>query len=194
MKRRAMTLLVIGCGLGLLGWKWQASPPDQSSPQATVKSFIAALVAKNADSVAACVQGGQAGAPLQSLLNSEFGPTARVTGAEVGDIVVEANGDQAKVAAEVVLQSAPQSGREGAKVNLAVVEIFRLQRQGEKWQLVPDERIRKMLTQPAADESRFSSARSIRWSRWPRCRLPGKTPGVKPQPKPSKSGKSAKKK
>ena len=128
MKKLIPFLALLVASLVWFGFRRQATPPDLSSPKAVVRSFVAALVARDADAVAACVQGAQSGADLKTLLEKDVGPMARVSSATVKDIAAEVNGDQAKVTVEVTLIAPSTLDREGAKVTLSVVELFQAQK------------------------------------------------------------------
>ena len=155
MKKLIPLLILVSASLVWFGFRRQATPPDLSSPKAAVRSFVAALVAKDADGVAACVQGAQSGADLKALLEKDVGPMARVSSATVKDIAAEVNGDQAKVTVEVTLIAPSTLDREGAKVTLSVVELFQAQKQNEQWRIVPDAQILRQLSDPTIVGTRY---------------------------------------
>ena len=144
MKKLLPLLILICASLAWFGFRKQAAP-DLSTPKAAVRAFVTALVAKDADTVAACVQGAQSGADLKSLLQTDFGPTSRVTSADIKDVVAEVDGDKAKVTVEVTLVAPSTLDREGTRVTLSVVELFQVQKQNAQWHIVPDAQILKQL-------------------------------------------------
>ncbi len=158
MCKTVIKLLTAGCGLCLIGWKQQA-PSNQSSPKSTVRYFVASVVAKNADAVAACVRGAKPNAALQAYFHSDTRPSALMTNAAVGEMIAEGDANHARVAAEIVVQAPANSSANGAKMGYSLVEMFQLEREGDIWRIVPDAEIEKQMEQqplsPGSSKDRY---------------------------------------
>lgn len=158
MKKLLPFFALLCASVGWFGFRRHAAPPDLSTPKSTVRAFVAALIAKDTDALAACVQGATASDQLKDLLRNDTGLTAQVNGIEVKDIIAEATGDQAKVAVEVTLQAPSSQDRDAPKVTLSLVELFQVRRQNEQWIIVPDEVLMKQL----ADLTQFTVRYDLR--------------------------------
>ncbi len=158
MKKLLPLLALLCASVGWFGFRRHAAPPDLSTPKSTVRAFVAALIAKDTDALAACVQGATASDQVKDLLRNDTGLTAQVNGIEVKDIIAEATGDQAKVAVEVTLQAPSSQDRDAPKVTLSLVELFQVRRQNDRWVIVPDEVLMKQL----ADLTQFTVRYDLR--------------------------------
>lgn len=125
-----LALILLCLAAGAFGFRRQTSPPDLSSPKATVRSFVAAVAQRDWQKASACVAGGKSVEGINDLLPKAFSTL------EAKDFVAEVEGDKARVAVELSTTLPPTPGIQLS--TLTLMDILSLQRSGDSWQIVPD--------------------------------------------------------
>jgi len=121
------------CALLLAGGAFAApqSPPDRSSPEKTVRSFLQALSRADVRAALACVAGAKAGAHSARLQRELRANPATLTPANV---LVTSGGDAATAALTITVAGPRRSG-----VRLTMEDRVRLRREGALWKIVADD-------------------------------------------------------
>ena len=141
-QRVGIAFAIVGGGLCLTAWSPQGAGVDQSSSKATVRAFVGALNASNGNAMAACIKGAHGSPALQSLLSAGAGELAGDNPIQLNEMVAQGDADHASVAAEVVLGV--------LNARHSTVDIFRLERIGGKWLILPDAGIAAQMANSAA--------------------------------------------
>jgi prepilin-type processing-associated H-X9-DG protein len=128
---------------------------DLSSPEATLRSFIAALNRYDVNGAAACVEGGQVSAMLKELPKSlkEFRVSMRVEGLQTSVRKNEATVTVERFVVQQYAAGAPPERRDMTQ-EIGAQNVF-VQRRAGKWKLVPPARIAS--TEPETSLSRYIS-------------------------------------
>lgn len=135
MKRKlGRLLLAVGVALGLMAFQPQTSPPDLSSPKATVRSFLNAVKARDTDTIRQCIKGEI----KPDLVRFIFADPNTLRVFAVGNMIAETENDTAHVAAEITLTVPASPGGSIYLMNLKQIEMFLVMKQGNRWLLTQD--------------------------------------------------------
>ena len=130
------------------------APPDLSSPKATVHTFVDALMAKDSPTLVACVSGAKDARSLARLLQDNAKPLHY----DIKDLIVEMNGDGAKVAVETEVLN---NGGDGVQ-KVLLVDLLSLKKEGEVWRIVPDADILKGIVAGDSAQTKRLEERSLK--------------------------------
>lgn len=133
MKRKlGGLLLAIGVALGLMAFRKQAAPPDLSTPQTAVRSFLTALRNQDVAAMQQCVQGKAD----EKVLKEAVETGATFPKCTVQSMLAEIEGNTAHVAVEYTVEATRPEDKELAGARM--VDMFTLAKQGDAWHLTPD--------------------------------------------------------
>jgi hypothetical protein len=127
-------LLTMGAALCLMAFRGQATPPDLSSPKATVRSFLNAMKSQDVAAIQQCIKGATSQEFLKQFFTSPSAPQI----VSVNSLVEETANNNTHVAAEFTMRVAASSQPNAKLVPVTVVDMFSLEKQGQTWLLVPD--------------------------------------------------------
>lgn len=131
--RAKVTLVLIVLAACAFGYRFAGEAPDLSSPKAAVRSFIKALEQRDASAMAQCVVDGKARQDVIDLVLSNKDSFTKI---EMGDLVAEVEGDEARVAAQLVMHLSRPDSQFGATYPL--MDVLKVRKSGSEWRLVPE--------------------------------------------------------
>jgi prepilin-type processing-associated H-X9-DG protein len=123
---RKVTIALILCSLACL----RAGAQDRSTPEATVRSFIAAFGIGDMKQVVACVKGAQIGGPALDALAQQIQKDP--VSFTLNDAKTTVNGTGATVTGQVTLKNAKSEKAQSFSTLVNLVSS------GGAWQIVPD--------------------------------------------------------
>ena len=129
--RLPVILGIAGVMLGALGFKYLQNAPDLSTPKATILSLLDAYVRRDIAGIGNCVDGAVTINFPKELLSGEM----RISAAKGKDIIVEINGDSARVAVEyeATIANVPES----PSAVITFVDMLNLKKVAPGWLVVP---------------------------------------------------------
>jgi hypothetical protein len=142
-------IVIVSALIATMGFRFKATPPDLTSPEHTVRSFLNALIHGDFRTMARCVQNGQDEADLPESFR--FPSPSGKSGIEA--VKAQVDGESAKVTVKM-------RGWPDANATLST-ETFDLQKENGVWLIVPDQQLLASMKHPDQEAQRQFMARPI---------------------------------